>query len=80
MIAVQLERRPAALIVLIADQQRNQTPLSAQGFELTKYGRAIANTNANLTPLVIAGFCYLLITLPLSMVVRRMEARQKKER
>ena len=44
------------------------------------YGRAIANTNANLTPLVIAGFCYLLITLPLSMVVRRMEARQKKER
>jgi polar amino acid transport system permease protein len=29
---------------------------------------------------VIAGFCYLLITLPLSMVVRRMEARQKKER
>jgi polar amino acid transport system permease protein len=54
--------------------------LSAQGFELTKYGRAIANTNANLTPLVIAGFCYLLITLPLSMVVRRMEARQKKER
>jgi len=54
--------------------------LSAQGFELTKYGRAIANTNANLTPLVIAGFCYPLITLPLSMVVRRMEARQKKER
>ena len=54
--------------------------LSREAFELTKYGRDIANTNANLTPLVIAGFCYLLITLPLSMVVRRMEARQKKER
>jgi polar amino acid transport system permease protein len=54
--------------------------LSRTAFELTKYGRDIANTNANLTPLVIAGFCYLLITLPLSMVVRRMEARQKKER
>ena len=54
--------------------------LSRDAFELTKYGRDIANTNANLTPLVIAGFCYLLITLPLSMVVRRMEARQKKER
>lgn len=54
--------------------------LSREGYELTKYGRDIANTNANLTPLVIAGLCYLLITLPLSMVVRRMEARQKKER
>ncbi len=54
--------------------------LARDGYELTKYGRDIANTNANLTPLVVAGFCYLLITLPLSTVVRRMEARQKKER
>lgn len=54
--------------------------LAKDGYELTKYGRDIANTNANLTPLVVAGFCYLLITLPLSMVVRRMEARQRKER
>jgi polar amino acid transport system permease protein len=54
--------------------------LSTTGYELTKYGRDLANTNANLTPLVVAGFCYLLITLPLSILVRRMEARQKKER
>jgi polar amino acid transport system permease protein len=54
--------------------------LSASGYELTKYGRDLANTNANLTPLVVAGFCYLAITLPLSILVRRMEARQKKER
>lgn len=54
--------------------------LSVEGFELTKYGRQLANDNANLTPLMIAGFCYLLITLPLSILVRRMEARQKKER
>lgn len=54
--------------------------LARDGYELTKYGRDIANTNANLTPLVIAGFCYLLITLPLSMIVRRMESRQRKER
>src|SRR6478735_2996227 len=54
--------------------------LSASGYELTKYGRDLANSNANLTPLVIAGFCYLAITLPLSILVRRMEARQKKER
>ncbi|KGN43079.1 amino acid ABC transporter permease [Knoellia aerolata] len=54
--------------------------LSAAGYELTKYGRDLASSNANLTPLVVAGFCYLVITLPLSYVVRRMEARQKKER
>lgn len=54
--------------------------LSTAGYELTKYGRDLANTNANLTPLVVAGFCYLAITLPLSILVRRMEARQKKER
>jgi polar amino acid transport system permease protein len=54
--------------------------LSASGYELTKYGRDLANTNANLTPLVVAGFCYLAITLPLSILVRRMESRQKKER
>ena len=33
--------------------------LSTEGFELTKYGRDLANTNANLTPLVVAGLCYL---------------------
>ena len=54
--------------------------LSASGYELTKYGRDLASSNANLTPLVVAGFCYLIITLPLSFIVRRMEARQKKER
>lgn len=54
--------------------------LSATGYELTKYGRDLASSNANLTPLVVAGFCYLLITLPLSIIVRRMESRQKKER
>ena len=54
--------------------------LSASGYELTKYGRQLSSDNASLTPLVVAGFCYLIITLPLSMIVRRMEARQKKER
>jgi len=49
--------------------------LSVQGFELTRYGRDITNTNANLTPLVVAGLCYLLITVPLGFLVRRMEAK-----
>lgn len=54
--------------------------LSAGGYDLTKYGRDLAQTNANLTPLVIAGLSYLVITLPLSFVVRRMEARAGRSR
>ena len=54
--------------------------ISAGGFELTKYGRDLGNQTAGLTPLTVAGLCYLFITLPLSILVRRMEARQKKER
>ncbi|KGN39482.1 amino acid ABC transporter permease [Knoellia subterranea] len=54
--------------------------ISAGGFELTKYGRDLGNQTASLTPLTVAGLCYLFITLPLSLLVRRMEARQKKER
>jgi polar amino acid transport system permease protein len=54
--------------------------LSATSFDLTKYGRDLANTNANLTPLVIAGLCYLLITLPLTFAVRRMEAKSARAR
>ena len=54
--------------------------LTASAFELTKFGRDISNSNGNLTPLVIAGFCYLLITLPLTFLVRRMEAKSKKAR
>ena len=69
------------LILLVKDSSLVYVlGLSTSGYELTKYGRDLANSNANLTPLVIAGFCYLVITLPLSILVRRMEARQKKER
>jgi len=48
--------------------------LTAQGFDLTKFGRNLANANANLTPLMMAGLCYLVITVPLGFLVRRMEA------
>ena len=54
--------------------------LSSTSFDLTKYGRDLANTNANLTPLVIAGLCYLVITLPLTFAVRRMEAKTARAR
>jgi polar amino acid transport system permease protein len=47
--------------------------VAASGFELTKFGRNEANTTANITPLVVAAFGYLIITLPLSALVRRLE-------
>lgn len=69
------------LILLVKDSSLVYVlGLSATGYELTKYGRQLSSDNVSLTPLVVAGFCYLIITLPLSIVVRRMEARQQKER
>lgn len=52
--------------------------LSSGGFELTKLGRELSQSNANLTPLVVAGLCYLIITLPLTVLVRRLEANTRK--
>ncbi|WP_030347039.1 amino acid ABC transporter permease [Streptomyces sp. NRRL S-1022] len=43
--------------------------------ELSKFGRDLASTTANSTPILVAGLCYLLVTIPLSFVVRRMEAK-----
>ena len=69
------------LIMLVKDSSLAYIlGLSTEGFELTKYGRDLANTNANLTPLVVAGLCYLVITLPLTIVVRRMEAKTARAR
>jgi polar amino acid transport system permease protein len=54
--------------------------LSMETMELTKFGRETMNQEANLTPLVAIALCYLLITIPLSIVVRRMETRAEKAR
>jgi polar amino acid transport system permease protein len=48
------------------------TPLQ---YELTQFGRAALNTNRSLTPLVVAGLCYLIITIPLSFLSRWLERR-----
>ena len=53
---------------------------TASTLELTAFGREVLNQEKNLTPLVGIGLCYLLITIPLSIVVRRMEARAEKAR
>ena len=49
-----------------------------QDRELTKFGRDLASTKANITPILIAGLCYLVITVPLSYLARRLEARNAK--
>ncbi|MGW7258097.1 amino acid ABC transporter permease [Streptomyces sp. NPDC054834] len=43
--------------------------------ELSKFGRDLASATANSTPILVAGLCYLLVTIPLGFVVRRMEAK-----
>lgn len=54
--------------------------LGLSSYELTKFGRETMNQTNSLTPLVTVALCYLLITVPLSIVVRRMEARAERAR
>jgi polar amino acid transport system permease protein len=48
--------------------------------ELTKFGRDLASQTANTTPIFVAGLCYLVITIPLGYLVRRLEAKHAKAR
>ncbi|MEU5054089.1 amino acid ABC transporter permease [Streptomyces sp. NPDC021470] len=54
--------------------------VSLETRELTKFGRDLASETANTTPIFVAGLCYLLITVPLGYVVRRLEAGHAKAR
>jgi len=54
--------------------------LSLGQYELAKFGREALNENRSLTPILVAGLCYLIITLPLGHLVRRLEARTAKAR
>lgn len=49
--------------------------LAGDQYELAKYGRAALNEHASLTPLLVAGLCYLIITIPLSRVSDLLERR-----
>jgi len=50
--------------------------LAASSYELTKFGRdGITQFGAGITPLVVAGAMYLIITLPLSQLSRKFESR-----
>jgi polar amino acid transport system permease protein len=53
--------------------------MTVSQYELTKFGReGISATGAGLTPLVVAGACYLVITVPLGILARRFENRADK--
>lgn len=53
---------------------------TASTVELTSFGRQTLNQENNMTPLIVISLCYLLITVPLSIVVRRLEARAGRAR
>jgi polar amino acid transport system permease protein len=48
--------------------------------ELTAFGRNLASETANSTPILVAGLCYLLLTIPLGYLARRLEARGARSR
>lgn len=54
--------------------------LSLDQFELANFGRDALNEHKSLTPILVAGLLYLVITLPLGQLVRRLEARTAKAR
>ena len=54
--------------------------VTASTIEVTKLGSDLVSDRANATPLIVAGLCYLIITLPLSQLVRRLEIRYNKAR
>ncbi|GAA1664160.1 amino acid ABC transporter permease [Kribbella yunnanensis] len=69
------------LILLVKDSSLVfMIGVAADGYELTGFGRDLANTYSNLTPIVVCGFCYLIITLPLGLLVRRLEAKAARAR
>jgi len=48
--------------------------------ELTSFGRQTLNQEKSMTPLIVISLCYLFITVPLAIVVRRMEAKAGRAR
>ncbi|MEV7807040.1 amino acid ABC transporter permease [Microbispora sp. NPDC088329] len=50
--------------------------VTAAQVELAKFGNDQSSTFANPTPILVSGLTYLLITIPLGYVARRLEARQ----
>ncbi|GLX01568.1 hypothetical protein Misp02_56540 [Microtetraspora sp. NBRC 16547] len=54
--------------------------VTAAQVELAKFGNDQASTFASPTPILVSGLTYLLITIPLGYVARRLESRQRGKR
>lgn len=52
--------------------------MMVEDYDLTYFGKDNMNTTANMTPLILAGLCYLVITIPLGTLVRSLEKRNAK--
>ena len=52
--------------------------VTLQQRELTKFANDAASQQGNSTPIIVAAIGYLIITIPLSYLARRLEARQKR--
>jgi polar amino acid transport system permease protein len=69
------------LILLVKDSSLVYVlGVTANQYELTKFAQDFLNRAVNPTPLVVGAICYLAITLPLSLLVRRLERRYAKAR
>jgi polar amino acid transport system permease protein len=49
--------------------------LARESYELTKFGRETLSRSPSLTPILLVGLCYLVITLPLGYLSRYLEGR-----
>jgi polar amino acid transport system permease protein len=52
--------------------------LTLDNRELAKFSRDMLTQYVSMTPILVAGLCYLIITVPLSFLVRRLEAKAGK--
>jgi polar amino acid transport system permease protein len=52
--------------------------ITLQQRDLAKFGQDLAGEKGNSTPIIVAGLCYLLITIPLGYAARRLETRQRR--
>jgi polar amino acid transport system permease protein len=69
------------LILLVKDSSLVYVVgVTSNQYELTKFAQDFLNRAVNPTPLVVGAICYLAITLPLSLLVRRLERRYAKAR
>jgi polar amino acid transport system permease protein len=52
--------------------------ITLQQRELSKFANDAASQQGNISPIIVAALCYLIITIPLGHLARRLEARQKR--